>query len=61
MMSDSTVARAFELARGGTCRSIDQIRSQLKKEGYSNIPEHLNGPLIKKQLGAEIKNVLGKS
>lgn len=54
-MAEGTVTRAFELANSGTCRSVDQIRRQLKTEGYSSISEHLDGPTIKKQLTAAIK------
>jgi hypothetical protein len=54
-MSDGTVARAFELARAGTCRSVEDIKRQLRTEGYSSIPEHLSGPAIKKQLSSLLK------
>lgn len=49
------VARAFELARGGACRSVEDIRRHLKLEGYSSYQEHLSGALIKKQLIAIMK------
>jgi hypothetical protein len=55
LMDDNTVGRAFDLARGGTCRNIDDIRRQLKAEGYSSIAEHLAGPTIKRQLAAAIR------
>jgi len=45
-----TVVRAFELARSGACHSVEDIRRQLKSEGYSSYQEHLSGKLIKKQL-----------
>lgn len=45
-----TVERAFQLAKGGTCHDIDDIRRQLDKEGYPRVAEHLSGPAIKKQL-----------
>jgi hypothetical protein len=31
----TTVERAFELARSGQCRTINEIRQQLKIEGYN--------------------------
>lgn len=58
MMTDDTVARAFELARQGTCENLEQIRHQLKREGYFNVLEHLNGPAIKKQLAQLIRTKL---
>ena len=51
---NGTVARAFELARTGTCRNVGDIRAQLKKEGYSQIDDHLAGSSLKKQLTAAI-------
>jgi hypothetical protein len=55
MVTESTVARAFELAREGTCRSVDDVRKQLKLEGYGNAEAHLAGSSIKKQLIALMK------
>ncbi|MBB4857208.1 hypothetical protein HNO88_000515 [Novosphingobium chloroacetimidivorans] len=49
-----TVTRAFEIARAGTCKNVEDIKRQLKREGYSSVDEHLNGPTIKKQLAAAI-------
>ena len=47
-----TVERAFELAPD--CRSIDEIRRKLKKEGYSNVDEHLHG-VLRKELTGRLK------
>jgi hypothetical protein len=47
-----TIERAFQLAKSGTCHDIGDIRLQLEKEGYPGVPQHLSGPLIKKQLSA---------
>jgi hypothetical protein len=55
-MAEGTVARAFEIARAGACKSLDDIRRQLKREGYSAIDEHFSGPTIKKQLAALIQS-----
>lgn len=38
-----TVERAFKLAP--ECRSIDELRAKLLREGYSNIDAHLQGSL----------------
>ena len=54
MPTDSTVERAFELARSGVCQSVSDIRRQLKAEGYSNITGHFDSGALKKQLTALI-------
>lgn len=55
MPEQGTISRAFELARGGQCRTIEDIRQQLKREGYSGYNEHLSGLSIKKQLSGLMK------
>jgi hypothetical protein len=51
-MSDSPniVERAFEIARSGSSRSIDDLRRRLKREGYANVDAHLTGASIKREL-----------
>lgn len=50
-MSDkSTVERAFELARDGKCRSVEDIRRKLKAERFDQVESHLSGGTIKRQL-----------
>ena len=46
----STVERAYELARSGTCRSIDDIHRALTAERYESVQAHLAGPSIKRDL-----------
>lgn len=48
--------RAFELARTGNCRTVDELRSELKREGFDNntILSNIAGPSIRKQLAALI-------
>ena len=46
----STVERALELARSGTCQNIRDIQIKLSKEGFENISEHLSGAFMRKQL-----------
>jgi len=58
-MEQSTVARAFELARSGTCSNVDAITRQLAKEGYSGCYAHLEGPSIRKQLSTAIRASAG--
>jgi hypothetical protein len=43
-----TVQRAFEIAP--ECRSIDEIRSKLIREGHAAVQEHLQGSSIQKEL-----------
>ncbi len=54
-MQEGTVSRAFELARAGKCKTISDIRRQLKQEGYPAIEEHFSGPTMKKQLTALLR------
>ena len=46
----STIERAFELARSGSCRSIDEIARRLKQEQLDNVDAHLGGSSIRKDL-----------
>jgi len=50
----TTIERAFQLAKAGTCRSISDIRNQLSAEGYDGIHGHLDGMSIKRQLNAAL-------
>ena len=45
-----TIVRAFEIAREGSCQTIEDIRRQLHRENHQGIRIHLSGALIKKQL-----------
>jgi hypothetical protein len=45
------VERAYEIARSGRARSLEQITSILKQEGYTNVPQQLgSAPLLRKAL-----------
>lgn len=44
------IARAFELARSGECRSVGELQKQLKCEGHSAVEEHLRGPSFRGEL-----------
>ena len=44
----TSLERAFELARSGGCRSVTEIRSRLKSEGYSE--SDISGGALTKQL-----------
>lgn len=42
------IKRAYQLAQIST--SVEHIRLQLRKEGYSNVDAHLAGPKIRSDL-----------
>lgn len=44
----NTVERAFQLAE--ECASVDEIRTKLKQEGFSNVNAHLAGGQIRAHL-----------
>ncbi|MES3151477.1 hypothetical protein [Sphingomonas faeni] len=46
----TTVERAFELARSGSCNSVNDLRQRLRREGYDAVHIHLHGASINKQL-----------
>jgi hypothetical protein len=39
----TTIERAYQLAEGGTCQTISQIKAQLQAEGFTNIQDQLFG------------------
>lgn len=47
------IERAYQLAQ--TSADVEQIRLQLRKEGYSNVDAHLAGPKIRSDLIRIIK------
>ena len=47
-MEKGTIERAYELAP--TCTNIDEVRSALKREGYSSVDAHLSGRIIRADL-----------
>lgn len=51
--SGGTVARAFALAPEST--SLDELRQKLKREGYSQVDEHLSGAALR----SDLKKLLG--
>ena len=42
------IERAYQLAQ--TSENVEQVRLQLRKEGYSNVDAHLAGPKIRSDL-----------
>ena len=49
-----TVERAFQLV--ASCRTMDELRAQLVREGHTNIDAHLQGSLRR-----DLKKLLKKS
>jgi virulence-associated protein VapD len=39
----TTIERAYQLAQGGTCRTVGDIKQQLQSEGFERIQESLYG------------------
>jgi hypothetical protein len=50
MDGKTTVERAFELARSGSCKSVSEIKRRLTTERYENVGSHLAGGSIGRQL-----------
>ena len=46
----TTIERAFILAETGSCRTVADIRTQLKKEQRDSVDAHLAGSVIERQL-----------
>lgn len=51
----STVERAYQLARSGACRNVEDIRRRLTSERYESVQAHLSGASIKRDLLALCK------
>ena len=51
-----TVERAFQLAEHSS--NVEQIRTSLKKEGYSGVDAHLSGASIRSELSKIIKRAV---
>ncbi len=50
MFETGIIERAFELARSGRFKKVDEIQRALKREGYGRADGHLSGRLIRTQL-----------
>lgn len=42
----TTLERAYELARGGGCRTVGDIKQALQSEGFERIQDSLYGPTL---------------
>ncbi len=54
----SAVERAFEMARSGSCKNIDQIRSILSREGYEQ--DQIFGLQLSRQLNQALRQAKSK-
>ena len=50
MPAYSTIERAFEIARSPDCSSLDELRSKLTREGYTDAVAQTSYPFVRKQL-----------
>lgn len=55
MQGQSILERAFEWARQGRVRTLEEIRRQLSSEKFEMVDSHLTGLSIRKQIRALIK------
>jgi hypothetical protein len=46
----TTVERAYELAQSGECAGVDAIRRRLSREGYTDAPQQLSAPTLRRSL-----------
>lgn len=51
-IAGGTIERAYELARSGICRSVEEINKRLSKEGFDSPQAHLAGRGIRRELTA---------
>ncbi len=52
----TVLERAFDIARSGSCAKVDEIRRQLKREGYSSTElQQVTGRMLTVQLGQLIE------
>ena len=56
MIGPGIIERAFELAHGGTCATLQDVRRHLIRENYTNIDAHLAGFSIPRQLKGLLKS-----
>jgi hypothetical protein len=50
MTEDSLMQRAFGLAASGSCRTVAELEKALKREGFTQVSDHLCGPSLRTQL-----------
>lgn len=50
MTEDSLMERAFGLAASGSFRTVAELEKALKREGFTQVSDHLCGPSLRTQL-----------
>ncbi len=60
VMAPLIFERAFQLARSGECRSVEEVRKRLVAEKYEMVDAHLSGPLIRRQLRQACRTARGE-
>jgi transketolase N-terminal domain/subunit len=55
----SALERAFQLAKSGRCASVQDVKRDMKKEGYS--VSQVTGRMLQKQLNALIEEARSNS
>jgi hypothetical protein len=60
-MQRTTIERAFEVARSGECRTMDDIKRQLRRERLDAVDFHLAGKSIKAQLTELMARARGRT
>jgi hypothetical protein len=50
MTDDSIIQRAFGLAASGSFRTVGELEKALKREGFTQVSDHLCGPSLRTQL-----------
>ena len=57
----TTAERAIELASSGACRSVNEIRQTLRREGRDDVHLALNAPAINQAIIAAMKGAAIKA
>ena len=50
MNEDGIMQRAFGLAASGSFRTVAELEKTLKREGFTQVSDHLCGPSLRTQL-----------
>lgn len=50
MAGECIIQRAFALAASGSVQTVAEIEKALKREGYTQVHDHLSGPSLRSQL-----------
>ena len=60
-MQRTTIERAFDLARSGECRTLDELKHRLRQERMESVDFHLAGKLTKSQLSELMARAPGRA